>query len=358
MAYAIGVVAGVFALAVISGVTYQRIGTCRDEENNPAPGRLIDVGTHRLHVQVMGESAPGMPTIVLESGLMGTVLSWRQIQGELAGSARVVSYDRAGLGWSERGPAPRTADRIADELHSLLQGARISPPYVLVGHSFGGLTMRQFAAKYPERVAGLVLIDPVAPGEWFPLSDQERRRLTIGAKICRRAAFLAHAGVLRFVYWLIRAGAKTAANRFIHLLTKGVPSGSGFTASPLFWNLAESERAMAPVFWVQPKFGNAIASQLENLSISSRQVNASSGSEDIPVTVISAGDTPPRRRDGHVAIARQSSRGKHLVADNSRHWVIVDDPKLVLESILEMVDFVCEFGPLEGGDPFDSRLSA
>src|SRR5947208_13909012 len=106
---------------------------------------------------------------------MSTVLSWSNLQRELTESYRVVSYDRAGLGWSDLGPMPRTADRIVDELHRLLQQAAIPPPYVLVGHSFGGLTMPLFAARFPEEVAGMVLVDPVAPSEWNPPSEHDRK---------------------------------------------------------------------------------------------------------------------------------------------------------------------------------------
>jgi len=102
-----------------------------------------------LHLLEVGQ---GSPTILLEAGLMSTVLSWSDLQRSLAESFRVVSYDRAGLGWSELGPMPRTADRIVEELHTLLERAAIPPPYILVGHSFGGLTMPLFAARFSDEV--------------------------------------------------------------------------------------------------------------------------------------------------------------------------------------------------------------
>ena len=171
-------------LGAMAGAIYQKIGLRRDSWIHPPPGRFVDLGTHRLHLLEKGQ---GSPTIVLEAGLMSTVLSWSEIQSTLSQSYRVVSYDRAGLGWSDLGPMPRTADRMVEELHTLLQRAAIPPPYVLVGHSFGGLTMPLFAARYPEETAGVVLVDPVAPAEWNPPSEQDRKRAEIGATVSRRA---------------------------------------------------------------------------------------------------------------------------------------------------------------------------
>ncbi len=211
-------VAGLTLLGAVLGVVYQALGTRRDARVYPPPGRLVDVGSHRLHLLELGR---GSPTILLEAGLMSTVLSWTDLQRCLAGSFRVVSYDRAGLGWSDLGPMPRTADRIVGELHSLLERAGISPPYVLVGHSFGGLTMPLFAARFPDEVAGMVLVDPVAPVEWNPPPDHDLRLTRIGAKVCRRAALLARFGLIRFVAFLLTTGEKKAASYLVRLISRG-----------------------------------------------------------------------------------------------------------------------------------------
>src|ERR1700760_791856 len=171
---------GAVLVTVLLGMAYQSLGARRNLRKFPAPGRLVDVGTHRLHIL---ESGQGSPTILLEAGLMSTVLSWTELQRRLEQSYRVLSYDRAGLGWSELGPMARSADRIVEELHTLLQRAAVPPPYVLVGHSFGGLTMPLFAARFPEEVAGMLLIDPVAPSEWNPPSEENRKLADIGAKV-------------------------------------------------------------------------------------------------------------------------------------------------------------------------------
>lgn len=122
----------------------------------PPPGQLIDVGGYKLHLACRGQ---GSPTVLLEAGLNDFSVQWALVQPVVAQFTRVCAYDRAGLGWSEPSPHPRTSATMIDELHTLLRKAGESAPYVLVGHSFGGITMRGFAQQYPEQVAGLLLVD-------------------------------------------------------------------------------------------------------------------------------------------------------------------------------------------------------
>jgi pimeloyl-ACP methyl ester carboxylesterase len=323
------------ACILLAGWLYQRWGAARDERRYPAPGVLFDMGGHRLHFLAEGESGPA---VVFESGLMSTVLSWKGIQPEVAKFARTVCYDRAGLGWSEPGPLPRDAEQIAVELRTLLQRANVPPPYILVGHSFAGLTTRVFAARYPDEIVGLVLIDPVVPSEWHPASEHNQQRIRTGARILRRAAALCRVGALRFVSLLLLAGIKPIADPLVRLMSKGAPKGDGTTRSPLFWNLPAAERSMAPVFWVLPKFTNTIASQLENLPRSAAQVAASGKLRDIPVTVISAANTPPGRQVEQAAFAQSFPMGKHMMANRSGHWIMEDEPELVLQAISDVVE--------------------
>src|SRR5215510_5721332 len=131
----------------ILGVVYQNLSTQADEEKYPAPGQLIDIGGYRLHLYCMGESTNGSPTVILEQGLGGTSPAWALIQPEVAKQTRVCAYDRAGLGWSDPAPKGTSHDgkQVASELHTLLQRGNISGPYVMVGHSFGGLYTLYFA---------------------------------------------------------------------------------------------------------------------------------------------------------------------------------------------------------------------
>jgi hypothetical protein len=149
----------VFALASVGG-GYQTVRESIDATANPMPGQLIDVGGHRLHLYCTGA---GSPTVVLEPGLGGASLDMTWIAAAVARDSRVCVYDRAGRGWSDAADGPQGAAQTTTDLHTLLDRARIPGPYVLAGHSFGGLYVLSFAAQYPDQVAGMVLLDSTAP---------------------------------------------------------------------------------------------------------------------------------------------------------------------------------------------------
>jgi pimeloyl-ACP methyl ester carboxylesterase len=157
-------VIAVLALASIGG-GYQTLGEAADAKAYPMPGQLIDVGGHRLHLSCTGA---GTPTVVLEPGAGGTssILGW--ITPAVARDTRVCVYDRAGRGWSEPADTAQDGAQIATDLHTLLQRGHVPGPYVLAGHSFGGLYALTFAARYPDEVAGMVLVDSTAPAAANP----------------------------------------------------------------------------------------------------------------------------------------------------------------------------------------------
>lgn len=162
----------IVALAGI-GFAYQGISTANDAQRNPPPGQLVDVGGYRMHIHCQGNA--GGPTVILESGQGNSSSLWAWVQPEVSKSARVCAYDRAGIAWSDAGPNSRDAEHMADELHTLLGKAGINSPYVLAGHSLGGLVTRVFASRYPQEVAGIVLIDSMHPDQWVrdpALQDQ------------------------------------------------------------------------------------------------------------------------------------------------------------------------------------------
>ena len=148
---------GIAVLAlVIVGYVYQLAATEIDRNNLPPPGILVDVEGHRMHILCTGQ---GSPTVILEAGGYSFSSEWSRVQEQASSTQKVCSYDRGGYGWSEPGPAPRTAQRIVGELHALLAAAKIPPPYILVGHSFGGILNTVYAAQYPDEVSGVVLVD-------------------------------------------------------------------------------------------------------------------------------------------------------------------------------------------------------
>jgi pimeloyl-ACP methyl ester carboxylesterase len=151
----LGVVAG-------GGLIYQAAGEYRDQRRFPMRGSLIAAGMNRLHLDCSGQ---GKPAVILEGPQTGLSVLWRPVQAAVSRFTQVCSYDRAGFGWSEPGPLPRTSERIAVELHALLAQARVLPPYVMVGASAGGFHSRVFAARFPAEVAGVVLVDSSHPDQ-------------------------------------------------------------------------------------------------------------------------------------------------------------------------------------------------
>src|SRR5829696_9164849 len=186
-------IAGLLALAVI-GAVYQAIATEIDQRAYPPPGEMVDVGDHRLHINCVGQ---GSPTVILESGLGTMSADWANVQPEVAKTTRVCSYDRAGTGWSERGPTPRDPKQIARELHTLLANAGIDGPYVLVGQSFGGLYVRMYDDMYPKEVEGMVLVDSSHPGMWTRLPPEVVATLKPPAWQVGAMTFLTRLGVFR-----------------------------------------------------------------------------------------------------------------------------------------------------------------
>ncbi len=152
------------------GLLYEQRAERRDRELYRAPGKLVDIGGYRLHLACSGEG----PTVVFDYGHQGSYLDWYLVQPQIAKFARVCAYDRAGYGWSDRSPKPRVPNVMADELHHLLHRAGETPPYILVGHSFGGLNALAFAQKFPDEVAGVVLIDASLPEMMARLRWQDR----------------------------------------------------------------------------------------------------------------------------------------------------------------------------------------
>src|SRR5215216_1386709 len=155
-------VVALLVLAVV-GAIYQAIATELDERAYPPPCEMVDVGDHSLHINCVGQ---GSPTVILEAANLGMSAHWVRVQRQVAETTRVCAYDRAGMGWSESGPEPRDARQISGELHTLLSKAGIEGPYVLVGHSYGGLYARMYAARYSEEVAGVVLVDSSHPEQF------------------------------------------------------------------------------------------------------------------------------------------------------------------------------------------------
>ncbi len=288
------------------GFGYESVAGRNDAERFPVPGRLVSVGDHQLHVYCTGS---GAPTVVLEAGLAESSASWEGIQRGLSGGNRVCSYDRAGYAWSQDGPSPRTAEREAGELRTLLANAGEGGPYVLVGHSYGGNIVRVFAHRWPTLTVGLVLID-VTDESAVTALQISRPLLALQFTVDQ---FLVRVGLLRL--WsdaLVPAEATTAA------------------------------RAQALVVYGSRSMAAARAEAWAAVD-SAAQVRATAGPGalgNLPVVVIVPGGQPADAVEQARRLAALSARGRLVVATTTEHYVQRFQPDLVLKAVHEVMPAV------------------
>ncbi len=263
--------------------------------------------------------------MVLESGIAASSLNWRALQTEIAKFTRVVSYDRAGLGWSDLAPGALTLDSLVEDLHALLLAGGVAPPYVLVGHSFGGLIIRAFARQYPAETSGLILLDAVRTADWSPLSDEKRRTLARGVALSRRGATLARMGI---VGWCLRSLMKGSSR--LPKVVGGVASGRGLTVMRrIGGEVAKMPPDVWPLIvdhWSQPKSFLGMAAHLESLPAAARVMHSVLAPTGIPVIDFTLPGNPETCPEAF-----------RIVASKSGHWIHLDEPELVLASIRELV---------------------
>jgi pimeloyl-ACP methyl ester carboxylesterase len=319
----------VLALLLI-GVLYQRIGAQRSQR---APiGTLIDVGGHRLHVNCAGA---GSPVVLFEAGIAASSLSWALVQPAIARFTRVCAYDRAGLAWSDPPSSPRTFTQIVDELGRVLTQVGSGEPCVLVGHSFGSFVVRGYAARYPDRVIGLVLVDP--PTEWLTMTPRRLRTIRRGRRLSRVGGWLAHVGVVRACLALLTGGAPGAPRGLVQVL--------GPTAARTLERLVGEVRKLPPEVhpmvqeaWCQPKCYRAMAEHMRVLETEGTVIAAMLPPPAIPTVVISSGNNAPEQIAEHRALASRSADARHVIANRSSHWVQFDEPELIVDAVKELVD--------------------
>jgi len=292
------VVVSLFAIVAVVGT---RVGDssidARPAALEPPPGDFVQVGDHRLHLYCLGE---GSPAVVFDSGLGSSSLDWARVQPEVARLTRACVYDRAGYGWSDPGPNPRDSATIARELQELLGHGGVAPPYVLVGHSFGGFNVRLFASEHPDETAALVLIDS-SHEQQFERFDQAG--LTSAAP---------------------RAGEIIIGNPAV------VPA-----------SLPGDLQALARSFTMRAGFIAALRSELGNLRTSAAELRAAGPLPDVPLVVIShrvRADGPSVRKDRlwmdmQQELATRTSRAQLVIAETDDHYVQLTEPGVVVDAI-------------------------
>ena len=305
------------SLVAIAGASYQAIALHADAQRFRRPGRLVSAGEFRLNLYCTGE---GSPTVVLEAGLADSLETWRGLQPDIARFARVCSYDRAGYGYSDPGPMPRTSERIASELHAALLSAGEKPPYLLVGHSFGGFNIRVFNGRYPDQVEGLVLIDAtqedqyrMLPGAWSSLKEATLRR---AQRQAFWAPFYVDLGIAR-----------------LQLRLQG---------------------QQVPPMLLQSKYLKARTSEFENIEVSAEQARRADHIGDKPLVVLTASrviDAGLKAalseedqmvyeqtwvNDLQLRLARLSKRGRRIVVADSSHDMPSDRPDAIVTAVREL----------------------
>ena len=299
---------GLVAVAAAAGAGYERIASAGDAAAFPPVGRLVDVGGYRLYLDCRGE---GAPTIVMDAGLGGTSLDWSLVQPELARTTTVCSYDRAGMGWSEPGPDPRSPSQLAEELHTLLENGGATGPYMLVGHSLAGKTIRMFAAAHSADVAGMVLIDA--------------RSETVEV----RADAVAFAAAL-----------DAQANIYSVARSFGVARllGGALLDLPLVPPALATQMAL---FATNPS--SIVVTTQEGLSrTADDDALAAATLGSMPLIVVAAGKnmSDPGWAAAQADMSGLSTNGQLIVAEGSGHAVHLDQPVIVIDAIRRVVDAV------------------
>jgi pimeloyl-ACP methyl ester carboxylesterase len=301
-------------LAVVAlsstGAVYEVLAAAGDAERYPVPGTYVDIGGYSLHISCLGQ---GSPAVILDAGLGGTSRDWVLVQARLAAHTRVCAYDRAGMGHSDPGPEPRSPARLADELRRLLKTAGVPGPYVLVAHSLSGKSARPFAAAHPEDVAGMVLVDSRSEKIDAATPPDEAEAFALALK---RQAFL------------LTLARKVGLVRLMGSMVRDAPSLPPGVATEM------------ALLQTQPQLLRATTAEGLARSMDDVVLNGASLGE-IPLVVIAAGDSMasiPGWAEAQAELAALSREGRLVVAEGSSHLVQIDQPEIVIDAVLSVLD--------------------
>lgn len=326
-------IAGLLALAIALQLACARI----DRKTFPAPGVLVETPAGKMHVCKAGS---GSPPVVLEAGIASSTINWRPLQAELAKVTATYSYDRAGFGWSVARRRRRcTLCGLADDLHETVQALGITEPFILVGHSYAAYIMRVYASRFPEDVAGLVMVDPLTPEEWIWPSSGQRWMLRGGAWFSRAGGVLASLGVVRFCLWSLQRGRSGTPKAVLAAFGPKAAETVGRILTEVLKLPADSVRLIR-AGWSRPRFFWTMAGYIKSLPSCAAELQNYPLPAQIPVTVISGAHQQHVRLEEHAAIAGHSARGRHILAEKSRHWIHLDEPQLVAQVVRDMVEFI------------------
>jgi pimeloyl-ACP methyl ester carboxylesterase len=292
----------------IASAAFQAVAEALDRRRFPAPGRLVDLGGRFLHLLDMGA---GSPVLVIVPAVGGNVLDWLAFSREMARDMRVCVYDRAGYGWSDSPPrGPRTFDGMADELRKGLAAAGIGPPYLLAGHSLGGIIARRFAARYPGDVTGMLLIDSSH-------EDQARRLQDTGWRLPEARAIALRLRVR--ILGLRRLAVAAGLSRLRAEIARDVPPE--FAAAARAVNLTARHRRTA----------------VQELSLMTRLYGSPLQLGALPLTVLTAAGRDASWMQMQAELAELSTASTHIVAARGGHYLQRDEPELVASAIRDLM---------------------
>jgi pimeloyl-ACP methyl ester carboxylesterase len=327
-------VVSIAAALAMAGFCYQLIGARRDRLRYTGNGRWIEIGGRRR--LYLFEQGSGGPSVLFEAGIAATNLNWFHIQRSVSSFAYTASYDRSGLGWSGPCRSVRTPTNIAIELHALLESAHVKPPYILVGHSFGGLVMRRYALLYPEEVSSVLLVDPMRCEEWPPLDPTKQSQIDLGRKLFRFAIPIARFGLARLAVTslLCRSGKLSGQ------LAGAAGAGGRHVLERITEEVGKMPRETWPIVaahWSRPGNYVGLRSHVEAVPATVKEMYDAEPIRTIPVLVLTPGKSTPL---SELQLDRIGDNVQQIIARKSAHWIHLDEPSLVIDAIRDMVEAV------------------
>ncbi|MCE7859074.1 MAG: alpha/beta hydrolase [Chloroflexi bacterium CFX2] len=319
------------ALLLMGGCTYQRIALARTREQFPAPGKLVDVNGHLMQIHCVGS---GSPTVVIDAGNGSFSVEWMPIQDELSRSTRVCVYDRPGYGWSEAAPGPRDGAQVVSELHDLLEAVGEAGPYLLVGHSLGGVHVRLFALTYPDEVAGLVLVDTAHP---LTITPEFEMQMQSSIGFYQAMNLMTSTGLLRILGPLGGEDSMPATARKLPI---------------------EFQETYLNLLLDPNQYATAIAEMQalpQTFQQTSELIVGEHPFDNLPLIVLTAGQTSApgstpfneqyvpvldSQIESQLELAMQSSQGEQRVIEVSGHSIHLDTPDEVLRAIRDMLEVI------------------
>jgi len=313
------ILSSIFVFIALLGFIFERIAQRQALTQFPVPGQLINVGDYQLHLYVTGESND-KPTVILEAGNGGFSTQWVHIQNELSKHMQVISYDRAGYGWSDASPNHVDLTQNVQDLQNALDQLGIEPPYIFVGHSMGGLFNLSYASQYPDNIVGMVFVDSTHPDMWqhFPVEMMQQQDTMIG------------------LMQLMRIASNFGLMRLFHPLQSVVV------------DLPQQEQESSLALSANPTYINTFLEEAKIVRDLPNSMPAKADLSNFPLLVLSANSVPEGQTmpEGvfeimhglHQEFASESNKGNWRLMDGANHYSIIMDETYARQIVQAVLD--------------------